>query len=44
MHGSVSLLPEQEKLLSLVFLALAGSRDDAVMNVTIIIHPAVLFL
>lgn len=42
MHCSVSLLSEQ-KLLSHVFLALTGSRD-AVLNVTIIIHPAVPFL
>lgn len=44
MHCSVSLPPEQEKLLSHVFLALTGSRDAAVVNVTIIMHPAVPFL
>lgn len=43
-HYSVRLLPEQEKLLSHVSLALTGSRHAAVLNVTIITHPAVPFL
>lgn len=33
-----------EKLLSHVFLAPTGNRDDSVLSVTIIIHPAVPFL